>query len=231
MRPVYALFDQLCSERIKPPRAAQSDTASPYTRIANLATHVLICAQLSQPTKENRMKAILAGLTFIATSLFATQSIAAEAFVKFNFGIGVDPTAAGGNTVRGIAPAGRPWLIRKLSASVLPDSTLNARGRGLLISNGDLIGTRGTVTALAITLACGPADGTATLFNTIAPIPLDASGQFSVRAPLSTDGVNKAVLPATCANPVLLVRPANATTGVAAASWIAAGIMGGGDDD
>ena len=153
--------------------------------------------------------------------------------VVFSGAIGVDPlTAAGGvdtlNVVRGISPGGRAWVLRKLAATVAADGSVRISGRGLLFSSGDLIGTRGAVTNVLATLACGPADATARKFNS--PMTtLDAAGDFSIRGVLSEDGINAAVMPPTCDNPVLLVRSANATTG-AAGNWFAAGIPGVSDD-
>jgi hypothetical protein len=153
--------------------------------------------------------------------------------LRFEGAIGVDPlTAAGGadvlNVVRGINPGGRAWVLRKLSATVRTDGTISARGKGLLFSSGDLIGTRGGVTHVAATLTCGAADATAEKFTT-APFPLDLAGDFSIRGPLSSDGINTAVLPNPCNNPALLIRSANATTG-APGGWFAAGIPGDSDD-
>ncbi len=170
-------------------------------------------------------------LAAASTGVFAYKS--APALVKFNGAIGVDPlTAASGvdvfNTVRGINPGGRAWVLRKLKAKVGTDGVISARGSGLLFSSGDLIGTRGPVTHVAATLACGPADATAAFF-TSAPSPLDSAGDFHIKGALSHDGANAAVMPATCDNPVLLIRSANATTGVPG-GWFAAGIPGDGDD-
>lgn len=153
--------------------------------------------------------------------------------VTFNGAIGVDPlTAASGadtlNVVRGVNPGGRAWVLRKLQATVAGDGSVRISGRGLLFSSGDLIGTRGGVTNVLATLACGAADATARKFNS--PMgTLDLAGNFSIRGALSEDGINRAVLPPTCDNPVLLIRSANATTG-AAGNWFAAGIPGGSDD-
>lgn len=153
--------------------------------------------------------------------------------LRFEGGIGVDPlTAAGGadvlNTVRGINPGGRAWVIRKLTATVNPDSTLVAQGRGLLFASGESIGTRGAVTQVAATLTCGPADATATRYNT-APVDLDAAGNFSIRSKFSVDGSNIATVRSPCENRVLLIRGANPVTG-ALGGWFAVGIPAGPED-
>ena len=164
---------------------------------------------------------VLLTLTLAAASASVFAATPAPPLVKFEGAIGVDPlTGANGvdvvNTVRGIAPGGRAWVIRKLKASVGIDGTVSAKGAGLLLASGDVIGTRGPVTHVAATLACGAANATASLF-TSAPSPLQVNGDFQIDGTLSQDGVNPAVMPATCDNPVLLIRAANPTTGVAAA--------------
>ncbi|MBK6850979.1 MAG: hypothetical protein IPG93_05090 [Burkholderiales bacterium] len=166
-------------------------------------------------------------LTLLLVATAAVASPDRAVLLKFDGAIGVDPlTAAGGvdvpNVVRGINPGGRAWVIRKLQAKVFANATVAISGKGLLFSSGELIATRGGVTHVAATLACGAADATALKYTT-APFELNAAGNFSIRGPL-LDGANTAVLPASCANPQLLIRSANPTTG-AAGGWFAAGIL------
>lgn len=171
--------------------------------------------------------------------LAASASVSAHAggpppLAKFKGAIGVDPlTAAGGvdapNVVRGINPGGRAWMLGSLKAEIGTDGSIAAKGKALLFTSGDLIGTRGPVTTVGATLACGAAGPTATLFNS-RPAALDLAGNFVISGKLTQDGVNDAVMPATCDNPVLLIRNVNATTGVFG-GWFAAGIPQVGDDD
>ena len=174
---------------------------------------------------------VLCGLALAAATLSAHAG-SPPPLVRFSGAIGVDPVAslntATTNVVRGINPGGRHWVLRKFKATVGADGRLSARGSGLLFGSGELIGTRGGVTHVAATLTCGAADTTARKFST-PPSPLDLEGNFSIRDTLSEDGVNAAVLPPTCDNPVLLVRSANPTTGVLG-NWFAAGIPTAGDD-
>jgi len=165
---------------------------------------------------------------------FAAASAMADpvAVLRFEGAIGVDPlTAAGGtdqlNVVRGINPGGRAWVIRKLDATIYSDSNTVIRGKGLLLSSGDVIATRATVTHVAATLACGSADANATRFTT-GPAELSTAGNFTIRGPL-LDGANTAVLPATCDNPQLLIRAFNPATGLPG-GWFAAGIRSELDD-
>ena len=184
----------------------------------------------------------LHALTLVGLALAATvtaswadrKPASPPPLATFSGAIGVDPlTAAGGvdtlNTVRGIAPGGRAWMLRKLQATVAGDGSVRIAGRGLLFTSGDLIGTRGAVANVIATLACGAADATARKFNS-PPAPLDAAANFVIQGKLTEDGINAAVMPATCDNPVLLIRSFNAATGVAG-NWFAAGIPGGDKDD
>lgn len=154
--------------------------------------------------------------------------------VRFSGAIGVDPlTASSGvdvsNVVRGISPGGRSWVLRKLSAKVGSDGSVSAKGAGLLFGSGDLIATRGTVAAVAVTLFCGAADATARRFTSPSGA-LDLAGNFNLKGTLSEDGINPAVMPATCDNPQLLVRSFNTSTGLPG-NWFAAGIVSSNDDD
>lgn len=170
---------------------------------------------------------IAVGLALTLTLATAVQAKDTPALVKFEGAIGVDTlTAAGGvdvlNVVRGINPGGRAWVLRKFEARVGTDGQVSAQGKGLLFASGELIATRGTVAQVVVTLFCGAANATATAF-TSPPGALDLEGNFKLKGALSSDGVNAAVMPATCDNPVMLVRSFNATTG-AAGNWFAAGI-------
>lgn len=174
------------------------------------------------------------GLVAASVSLAAVASPRPAPLIRFEGAIGVDPlTAAGGvdtsNVVRGISPGGRAWVLRRLQATVGADGSIFAKGSGLLFASGDLIGTRGTVSQVAVTLFCGAANAAATSFSSTGAA-LDAAGNFRIQGVLSQDGVNTAVMPATCDNPVLLVRSANVATG-ALGGWFGAGIPAGGDDD
>lgn len=164
------------------------------------------------------MKRTLAGLALAVASLLAHASD--DNLVQFSRGIGVDPVAgiANGapvlNTVLGVPPGGRPWTIRRLSASVDTNGSISARGAGLLLAGGDGIGTRATITQVIATLFCG---GVA--FSS-APADLDTAGDFRIRSPLT------AMPPSPCTAPVLLIRNAAGNQ-----AWFAAGIVGDTDDD
>ncbi|MFM2065526.1 MAG: hypothetical protein RLZZ584_435 [Pseudomonadota bacterium] len=149
---------------------------------------------------------------------------AGDDFLKFDGAIGVDPVggftsitigtttfdAITRNTVLGVPPGGRPWVLRKFKARIGADGQVVARGSGLLFGGGDLIGTRGGVTQVALTLFCSG------IAHHTAPVPLDTNGNFTVKDTLLSPPPNP------CNSPVLLVR--NANNGVLG-GWFAAGVL------
>ena len=170
-------------------------------------------------------RVLLASTLSLASAIAAAGTV--EPVLKFEGAIGVDPlTAAGGvdalNVVRGVNPGGRAWVIRKLDASVYADGSIVARGKGLLLSSGEGIATRATIAQVVATLACGPADATATKY-TSEPGALDLAGNFSIRSLLRGGDGNIAPLATVpCANPQLLIRAFGAS---GPGGWFAAGIL------
>src|SRR6202011_6349275 len=83
-----------------------------------------------------------------------------DSLVGFDGGIGVDPVsgitsnAPALNVVRGIPPGGFPWVIKRLRASVQADGRIHVDGRGLLLAGGNVLGTNGGQTVMAL-LFCG----------------------------------------------------------------------------
>lgn len=154
----------------------------------------------------------------LSATLASGAALAGDSLVQFNGAIGVDPVAgiANGapvaNTVLGVAPGGRPWILRKLRARVEADGSISAKGSGLLFSGGDSIGTRGGVTQVFATLFCSGVAHHSPF------VDLDLAGNFVIKGKLG------AVPPSPCLSPVLLIRNA-----AGAQSWFAAGIPGGDD--
>ena len=153
----------------------------------------------------------------LAVSMYALPALAVETVAKFDGGIGVDPVAgispANGlpvpNTVRGVPPGGRPWVIARFKGEIKDNGVLALKGEGLLFAGGDAIGTTGPVQAVTATLFCG-----AQAFDA-GSVPLEPNGDFRI------DGTLGAAPPNPCAPAVLLIR--NAAGGVPGA-WFAAGI-------
>jgi hypothetical protein len=137
---------------------------------------------------------------------FAPFASAESSLARFEGGIGSQPLAANGavNTVLGVNPGGRPWVIARLSADVKTDGRISVDGRGLLLAGGNGIGTTGNQSVRA-RLFCG---GVAYDSDLVA---LDPAGDFRIEGELSD------VPPSPCASPVLLIVNASG-------AWFAAGI-------
>ena len=169
----------------------------------------------------NNLKAgaLVRGLLLVLTAMAGIGMASAQddtVAAKFRGAIGVIPVtgvAATGavnlNVVRGINPAG-PWRISDLDGEIGFDSSVNIKGRRLLLAAGNGIGTNAGASVFA-TLFCGPA-ASATAHSS-GPVALDPDGDFRISGFLSP------ALTGTCDSPVLLIRNA-AGSGV----WFAAGI-------
>jgi hypothetical protein len=156
----------------------------------------------------NRSTAVAVLWALLALPLYA---VAQDRLVRFDGGIGVIPTSAGGvaNTVRGAPPGGQPWVISRLTADVRTDGRISVDGRGLLLAGGNNIGTNAGASVFA-RLFCGPI-ATAASFDSQA-VPLSPEGDFRI------DGQLPGLLLQTCERPVLLII--NQANG----AWFAAGI-------
>jgi len=152
---------------------------------------------------------------FAAVSLalsYAGATSAADPLVRFEGGIGVHPVANTGvvNTVKGVAPGGRPWAIQKLKANIKQDGSVSISGEGLVLAATDAIGTRGGVLQVAAQLFCGAESFVSSAAD------LSVGGNFDIRGMLSAQPA------APCASPVLLIRNA---TGGTLGGWFAAGTL------
>jgi hypothetical protein len=148
---------------------------------------------------------------------------ARDFLARFDGGIGVSPVAnvagvanADGtfpnvkqNVVRAVVPSG-PWTIADLRADVDYDGRIKVRGRGLLLANGNAIGSNANAKVFA-TLFCEAAAPFVAHSTDLAGVPLERNGDFRI------DDFLTPAPPAECASPVLLIRN---TSGV----WFAAGI-------
>lgn len=192
----------------------------------------------------------LAGLAAAGTAVAGGGGHSSTLFA-FDHGTGnqVFRSAAGVptlNTVAGVAPAGAPWGITSLDATIKTNGDIRARGEGVVLLGGDGLGTRGGPRQVILSLFCRnvpvpPAVSAAlilTPFNS-APVDLDEDGDFVARGKL-TDATG-ATPQLNCGDtvdnrPVLLIRsvtPANPTTGAPATpgAWFAAGLLADGHRD
>ncbi|MBZ5568393.1 MAG: hypothetical protein LAN64_11150 [Acidobacteriia bacterium] len=172
----------------------------------------------------NMVRGLLVSIAALAVSGIASAQNSAyqntynhgPALVKFKGAIGVDPlssVAANGtvnlNIVRGVNP-GAPWTIAGLDADVRSDGHIRVEGRGLLLANGNGIGTNGSQSVHA-TLFCGPAAAATAHDSTLAGVALEPDGDFRIDDSLSPAPPNP------CSTPVLLIRNVGGV-------WFAAGI-------
>ena len=174
------------------------------------------------------LTSVVLGMMILAPSAMAGT------LVEFEGGIGVIPVSSAAGTqnadatfpnvnrndVRGVAPGGQPWVIRRFDAKVKENGDIRAEGKGLVLAGSDNIGTRGGVTMVAATLFCG-----SDVPHSTGGHPLAADGDFKIKDTLSPTP------PDPCTSPVLLIR-IFAGTPPSPGAWIAAGIpkLEGADD-
>jgi hypothetical protein len=166
------------------------------------------------------VKTTLAVVCVLCVGIVSPLRADDEAFLRFDGGIGVIPASsvATPNAVRGVTPPGQIWVISALKAEIERDGHITVRGRGLLLGGGNNIGTNGNQSVRATLICDLPAPAPApppAQFSTANVVPLEANGDFRIDDVLSNP---TAMFPDTCANPVLLIRPAGA-------AWFAAGIQ------
>jgi len=169
-----------------------------------------------------RLALALAGFGLVVGNVSASGS---GLLAKFSGGIGADPVAGvvgpanqdGSfpsvkvNVVRGINPAGGPWRIDDLKAEIDMNGTVNVRGTGLLLANGDKIGTNANLTVFA-TLICEAAAPFTEHSTPLTGVALDQFGDFRINDTLDS-------VPESCPNPALLIRSVAGSH-----AWFAAGI-------
>lgn len=164
---------------------------------------------------------LLAAALILGMGVVASYSFASDFLARFDGGIGVLPVSSAAapvndngtfqnvnrNDVRGVPPAGQPWVIASLKADVGLDGSIIAAGEGLLLAGGNGIGSNAGASVFA-TLFCGAMEHSTNL----AGVPLEANGNFMITDVLTP-------LPSTpCDSPVLLIRTSNG------GRWFAAGI-------
>ena len=114
------------------------------------------------------------------------------------------------NVVRGISPAGGPWTIADLKATVTTDGGINVKGRELLLASGNRIGQNGSQRVFA-TLICEAGTPFTERSTAVTGVTLQPNGDFRI-----DDTLNPAP-PPECASPLLLIRSTGNGTWFAAA--------------
>jgi hypothetical protein len=159
------------------------------------------------------MKRVLAALLPLALSATAAFGWA-ENVVRWNSIRGVITAPAVDNPVAGIHAGAGPWTVRSGHARVnLSNGNTFFDVDGLVLNGSNSSGTPGPVTSVTGTLVCNPGGAAQAILDTKA-VSLNAQGDAHFSGMISG-------IPATCDNPLFLVRIA-APAG-AAGRWIATG--------
>jgi hypothetical protein len=160
------------------------------------------------------MKKILTAMFALlcASPLFAFDND--DSIVRWKNIAGVITAPGVDNPVGGIHAGAGPWSVHSGHASVdLNTGHTSFEVEGLVLNGGNASGTPGPVSAVTGTLVCNAGTQTQAILDTTA-VTLDVHGDAHFSGHLQN-------IPATCANPVFLVRifsPAGA-----AGRWIATG--------
>jgi hypothetical protein len=153
------------------------------------------------------MKKIFA---LLLTMLFATSSFAwNDSIVRWRRIVGVITAPGVQNPVAMIPSGGLPWTVSEGRAVVnLATGDTAFFVKGLVLVGGNASGTPDGVTSVKGTLVCNPGSTTDQAVIDTATVPLDAQGDAEFKGSLQS------VPPATCANPLFLIRTASG-------AWIA----------
>ena len=148
-----------------------------------------------------------------ATGAFAHQNN--DAVVRWKSIVGVITAQGVDNPVGNIDSGTFAWSVRSGRASVnLMTGATSFEVEGLVINGTTFSGTPGPIDAVTGTLVCNAGDRTQTVLDTT-PVSLSARGDARFSGHI-------AGIPASCGNPLFLVRIATPATG-AVGRWIATG--------
>jgi len=162
------------------------------------------------------MKKMLAlALTLVcATAVVAHGNDNDDLVVRWKNIVGVITSVGVDNTVGPIHAGATPWSVNNGRARVdLTTGAASFEVEGLNINGGTSTGTPGPVNAVFGTLVCNANTNTQAILDTVA-VPLNVHGNASFSGQIEN-------IPATCTNPLFLVRIASPAG--AAGRWIATG--------
>ena len=144
--------------------------------------------------------------------LFTATSFAQSTTVWHRI-VGVITAPGTSNTVAGINSGGLPWITTSGTATVnLTSGAVTFDVVGLVLVGGNASGTPDGVTSVKGTLVCDPGAADQVIIDTPA-VPLSTLGNAAF------GGSFESALPATCTNPLFLIRVAPAGL------WIATGAV------
>ena len=160
-----------------------------------------------------KVLAVLLPLVFCASAVFAFDND--DAVVRWKSVAGVITAHGVGNPVGNIPSGNFPWSIRGGDASVdLSTGATSFEVEGLVINGSVFSGTPGPVMAVNGTLVCNAGEQTQAVLDTI-PVSLSVHGDAHFSGNIQN-------IPASCGNPLFVVRVA--TAGPEFGRWIATGI-------
>ena len=158
-------------------------------------------------------KTLLGVLTLLcATSVFAFDND--DSIVRWRSIVGVITAPGVDNPVAGIRAGAGPWSVRSGRAHVsLSNGAAFFEVDGLVLNGSNSSGTPGPVSAVTGTLVCNGGTATVAVLDTAA-VSLNVHGDAHFAGQIAD-------VPATCNNPVFLIRIAAPAS--AAGRWIATG--------
>lgn len=160
-----------------------------------------------------KVLAVLLPLVFCASAVFALDND--DAVVRWKSVAGIITAHGVGNPVGNIPGGNFPWSVRSGHASVnLSTGATSFEVEGLVINGSVFSGTPGPVMAVNGTLVCNAGEQTQAVLDTI-PVSLSVHGDAQFSGHIEN-------IPASCGNPLFLVRVA--TAGPEFGRWIATGI-------
>jgi hypothetical protein len=160
-----------------------------------------------------KVLAVLLPLMFCASAVFALDND--DAVVRWKSVAGIITAHGVGNPVGNIPGGNFPWSVRSGYASVnLSTGATSFEVEGLVINGSVFSGTPGPVMAVNGTLVCNAGEQTQAVLDTI-PVSLNVHGDAHFTGHTQN-------IPASCGNPLFLVRVA--TAGPEFGRWIATGI-------
>jgi len=171
-----------------------------------------------------KVLAVLLALAFCASAVFALDNDDAvvrwKSIAGVTAGVRTAPPDGIGNPVGNLPSGNFPWSIRSGHASVnLSTGATSFEVEGLVINGSIFSGTPGPVIAVRGTLVCNANFQVQAVLDTT-PVPLNVHGDAQFSGHIQN-------IPASCGNPLFLVRVATVATpgaGQEVDRWIATGI-------
>jgi hypothetical protein len=166
---------------------------------------------------ETQMKTIFLPLALLLAPTVLLAHDADDSVVKWSQIVGEIMAPGVDNPVAGISAGTTPWSTRGGHARVNTSTgEVSFDVDGLVLNGGNASGTPGPITKVTGTLVCNPGTSGQKVLDT-QEVTLTAQGDANFHGEISG-------IPATCANPLFLVRIGPSFVG-AAGRWLATGAI------